>query len=151
LQMLSRQTYERFVLPHHQTLYGRIAAGRRFIHLCGHATQHYEVLHSELGISLIDGPGPFVDHAYYLERLGPNFGFNAQTDHSVLAHGSAADIEMMMRRLLTPRTKLPGRFTIVGFVTRDTPLANVELCYRLGRELGMIDPGQAAEMRCRRR
>ena len=55
----------------HERLYSAMSLGRRDIHLCGRASQHYRVLHRRLGIGVIDGPGPFVDHAAYLAEIGP--------------------------------------------------------------------------------
>ncbi|MHB0878358.1 MAG: uroporphyrinogen decarboxylase family protein [Anaerolineae bacterium] len=141
LQMISAATYERFVLPCHLALFEAACTGERSLHLCGRSWQHYEALRWKLGISLIDGPGPFVDHGRYLRDLGPGFGFNAQTDHSVLAYGSPADVDEMMRRLLSPEAKQPGRFNVVGYVARDTPLRNLEACYSAGLKYGSIGAG----------
>jgi hypothetical protein len=138
LQLLSPGSYERLVLPHHEWLYTAVTTGPRGIHLCGRAAQHYRVLRSRLNVTTIDGPGPFVDHASYLKEFGPEFAFVAQTDHSVLAGGTPGDIEGMMRGLLSPGARLPGRFQVLGYVTRDTPLANVQLAYEAGRRFGRI-------------
>jgi len=105
LQLLSPATYERFVLPHHERIYGAMTDGKRNMHLCGRSMQHYRVLNRKLGISAIDGPGPFVDHAAYLAELGPDFAFSAQTDNSTLAYGSAGDIRTMMAKLLNPGSR----------------------------------------------
>ncbi|MGQ9554563.1 MAG: hypothetical protein ACUVWR_10660 [Anaerolineae bacterium] len=138
LQIISAPAYEQFVLPCHQRLYASTGKPKRGIHLCGWASQHYEVLHRKLGITNIDGPGPFVDHGYYLESLGPDFSFNAQTDHTVLEYGTPTEVKEMMRNLLKPQVKVPGRFNVVGFVARDTPLPNVYACYEAGRRYGGI-------------
>jgi hypothetical protein len=136
LQMISAEQHERFVLPCHERLMSAMTTGSRAMHLCGRASQHYEVLHRRLGITALDGPGPFVDHGDYLERFGPDFSIAAQTDHSVLACGTDAGIRGMMRRLFTPRARIPGRFQVMGFVLRDTALEKVATCYRAGREYG---------------
>lgn len=86
----------------------------------------------------MDGPGPFINHAHWLERLGPDFAFNAQTNHTVLATDSEDEIRRMMQGLLTPGAKLPGRFQILGYITKDTPTRNLEVCYQAGREYGSI-------------
>jgi hypothetical protein len=139
LQMLSAASYERFVLPCHQRLYAVMTAdGPRGLHLCGHSTQHYPALVRRLGVSCLDGPGPFVDHGYYLQALGPELAFNAQTDHAILLHGSASEVEAMMRGLLSPAAKQPGRFNLLGYLVRATPLANVAACYRAGVAYGEI-------------
>lgn len=138
LQMISAETYERFVLPCHERLYSEMTRGRRRLHLCGRAAQHFETLRWKLNVTSIDGPGPFVDHGRYLETLGPDFRIDAQTDHSVLEKGSKTEIQAMMRQLLTPRARLPGRYQILGYVTRETPMSNVQACYQAGLEYGVI-------------
>ncbi|MDO8587202.1 MAG: uroporphyrinogen decarboxylase family protein [Armatimonadota bacterium] len=139
LALISAELYERAVLPAHERLFSMMTTGPRSIHLCGRASQHYETLVRKLGITHIDGPGPFVDHGHCLETLGPDLAFAAQTDNSVLAYGSEAEIDEMMRNLLTPAAKLPGRFQVVGFVTRDTALENVRACYEAGLRYGVIE------------
>ena len=141
LQMISSEAYERFVLPCHERLYSAMTTGSRSIHLCGRSTQHYEALRWKARVTHIDGPGPFVDHAHYLEAFGPEFSFAGQTDHSVLAHGSETEIDKMMRKVLTPGAKIPGRFQILGYVTRDTPLENVRACYQAGLRHGTVRGG----------
>jgi hypothetical protein len=139
LQLISAAMYERFVLPCHERLYRAMTTGPRRLHLCGHAAQHYRVLRQRLGVSALDGPGPFVDHGRWLADLGPGFSLSAQTDHTVLEQGDLDAIEAMMARLLTPGTRQPGRFQIMGFLTRHTPLAHVEACYQAGLRHGRIE------------
>ena len=138
LQLISASCYERFVLPWHERLYSAMTTGPRGVHLCGHAAQHFGLLRRKLGVTLIDGPGPFVDHAYYLQEFGPDFCFQAQLDHSILERGGPEEIDRMTRDLLQPGCKLPGRFQVMGFVTRHTPLANVRACYEAARRHGRI-------------
>jgi len=139
LQLISEEMYERFVLPCHERLYSAMTTGLRSLHLCGPCCQHYSALRWKLDVTAIDGPGPFADHGHYLRRFGPEFSFCAQTDNAVLANGSEEDVDSMVRRLLTPGAKVPGRFQIVGFLTRRTPLRNVRACYRAGRKYGVIE------------
>ena len=80
-----------------------------------------------------------MDHGEFLEKLSPDFAFGAQTNHSVLGQGTPEQIETMMRGLLNPRTKVPGRFYLKGYVNWSTKLENVRLCYELGRRLGTIE------------
>jgi len=138
LQLISAEAYERFVLPCHERLYSAMTTGKRRMHLCGRSTQHYHPLRHKLNVTAIDGPGPFVDHARYLKELGPDFSLVAQTDHSVLANGTEAQIDDMVRGLLSKEAKVPGRFQIVGFLTRHTPLQNVKACYQAGKRHGII-------------
>ncbi|MEK6570466.1 MAG: uroporphyrinogen decarboxylase family protein, partial [Bacteroidota bacterium] len=138
LQLISTEMYERFVLPCHERLYSAMTAGKRRMHLCGRSSQHYHTLRHKLNVTAIDGPSPFVDHGQYLRELGPDFSFVAQTDHSVLANGSESQIDEMLRGLLSNEAKIPGRFQVMGFVTRHTPLRNVEICYQAGRKYGAI-------------
>ena len=138
LQLISAEIYKQFVLPYHERLYSAMGKGARSMHLCGLSSQHYGVLRNKLKITAIDGPGPFVDHGHYLQELGPDFAFSAQTDHSILAKGSKSEIESMIKQLLKPEAKIPGRFSIMGFLDRETPLYNVKICYEAGRKYGVI-------------
>lgn len=139
LQMISPDMYERFVMPRHERLYSVMATGTRSMHLCGKSSQHYENLRRKMNVTCIDGPGPFIDHAYWLEKLGPDFAFNAQVNHTTLMSGTEGEIRGMMADLMTPGAKLPGRFQVLGYITRDTPPRNLEICYRAGREYGVIE------------
>jgi len=138
LQLISPSCYERFVLPHHERLYSAMTTGPRGMHLCGHSAQHFELLYHRLNVTILDGPGPFVDHAHYLREFGPDFTLQAQLDHSILERGTAADIDRMMRDLLRPGCRLPGRFQVMGFLTRHTPLRNVRACYESALTHGRI-------------
>ena len=134
-----REFYQKFVLPCHERLYSTMTTGERRIHLCGHAAQHFPALHQDLGVTAIDGPGPFVDHAECFDTLGPDFSFAAQMDHSVLANGATEDIHRMMSGLLTPGAKRPGRFQILGYVTARTPLENIREAYLAAEIFGEIE------------
>ena len=138
LDLISPQTYERFVLPWHEQLYSAFTTGPRAIHLCGHAAQHFDTLYHKLGVTTIDGPGPWVDHSHYLRDFGEGFSFQAQLDHTVLERGSPAQIDAMMHDLLQPGCRIPGRFQVMGFVSKHTPLDNVRHCYEAGRTYGAI-------------
>ncbi|MFA5857755.1 MAG: uroporphyrinogen decarboxylase family protein [Elusimicrobiota bacterium] len=139
IQMISQDVYEQFVLPHHLKLYNSFNRSGRGMHLCGRSMQHYKTLHDKLGILCIDGPGVFADHGEYLKEFGGGFSFQAQTDHTVLGLGTAEQIEDMVKQLLRPETKIPGRFNIIGFIHKETRLENIELCYNLVRKYGIID------------
>ena len=137
LQMISPETYRRFVLPHHERIFSTFTTGRRSMHLCGHAQQHYETLHHELGITALDGPGPLADLGSCLTRM-PELSISAQTDHTLLITGPNTDIDRMMQTMLTPETRQPGRYRITGFIIPDTPLANVGTMYEAGKAYGRI-------------
>ena len=140
LVLISGETYRQFVLPQHKRLYGARSAGPyNSMHLCGRAMQHYRCLHEDLSIRTIDGPGTFVDHGTFLAELGEDFAFNAQMDHSVLLHGSKADVERMIRGLMTAGAKQPGHFQIMGFIVRNTPMDNVRAAYAAALRYGEID------------
>ena len=137
LQLISPETYRRLVLPHHQRYYAAFTTGWRSMHLCGYAQQHYETLHRQLGITALDGPGPFADLGGCLTRM-PELSISAQTDHTLLITGPDADIDQMMRSMLMPETKQPGRYRITGFIVPDTPLANVRRMVEAGKTYGKI-------------
>jgi len=140
LQLISSEDYERFVLPHHERLYQSMTTGKRSFHVCGYAAQHFESLHRKLDVACIDGPGPFVDHARFFERLGPQFTFIAQVDHSVVAHGTDEHVEAMMKSILSEGAKIPGRFQLEGFLDRSTPLRKIDLCYEYAKKYGRVSP-----------
>ncbi len=139
LQLLSPALYQQFVLPCHEHFYKALTTGARSMHLCGYAEQHFEALRWQLGITLLDGPGPFVHHAKWLARLGPDFAFNAQVDHSVLMEGTPSQVREHVRQLLAPGAKLPGRFQVLGYLVRQTPLANAWACYEAGLDFGSCE------------
>ena len=139
LQLLSPDLYERFILPCHEQLFTAMTTGRRGMHLCGFSSQHFVTLNRKLAIKTIDGPGTFVDHGYYLQAFSPDFTFNAQTDHGIVTSGSPSEIEAMIQGMLTPDAKVAGRYNIVGFVERDTPLENVAICYQAGVRAGQVE------------
>jgi hypothetical protein len=139
LQMISVDQYNRFVLPFHEQLYSTMATGGRSMHLCGPATQHYENLYRKLHIVAIDGPGTFADHGKYLAELGPDFSFSAQANHTTLGFGTKQEIDEMLRKMLTPEAKQAGRFQIMGFLNRHTPLENVQAFYEAGKKYGVIE------------
>jgi hypothetical protein len=140
LQLLSPDLYERFVLPCHEQLFTSMTTGRRGMHLCGYSSQHFETLYRKLAVKTIDGPGTFVDHGYYLKEFAPDFAFNAQPDHGIVTFGTPREIETMVQGMLTPGARIAGRFNIVGFVERDTPLENVAHFYHAGVQAGQIAP-----------
>ncbi len=137
LQLISAATYRECVLPCHQRLYATMTDGRRSIHLCGHATQHYESLYQDLGIRTLDGPGPFVDYGELLAAY-PELTINAQVDHTVLLLGPREAIERMVRQMLTPAARQPGRLQVMGFLVPETPLENVRYLYEVGRGAGRL-------------
>ncbi|MFQ6096546.1 MAG: uroporphyrinogen decarboxylase family protein [Armatimonadota bacterium] len=139
LQFISREMYERFVLPHHRRVYAAMTTGDRHMHLCGYAQQHFRVLYDALRITTLDGPGTFVDHGALLSEM-PRLNVNAQCDHTVLLLGPTSEIEGMMRRMLTGAAKQPGRFQIAGFLLRDTPPSHVRAMYEAGKRHGGIRP-----------
>lgn len=140
LQMISAELFEQFVLPCQERYYQAFTTGWRGIHLCGYSTQHYKVLHDKLGVTVFDGPGIFADHARYFRELGPDIKFiTARFDNSVLGMGSGQELEDMVKKLLHPGTKLPGRFMLSGYVHRLTRLENIAQCYRLVKKYGVIE------------
>lgn len=138
LQLISSHMYEEFVLPRHERMYSAMTTGKRNIHLCGRAEQHYRALCDRLGIRTIDGPGTFVDHGKWLTQL-PELRINAQTNHTTLMLGPDSAIEEMMRLMLTHEAKQPGRFLVMGFLLRGTPLSHVRAAYEAGKKYGLID------------
>ena len=137
LQLISGHMYEEFVRPCHERLYSAMTTGARNIHLCGRAEQHYRTLYDRLGVRTIDGPGTFVDHGKWLTEL-PELRINAQTNHTTLMLGPASAIEEMMRSMLTEEAKQPGRFLVMGFLLRATPLSHVQAAYEAGKRYGVV-------------
>ena len=45
----------------------------------------------------------------------------------------------MVRGLLTPGARVPGRFSVMGFITRDTPLENLTIRYKAARRFGRVE------------
>ena len=139
IHMISKKMYDDMVLPCHEKLYAHFAGdGRRGIHLCGRAEQHFETLYRKLNVTYIDGPGPFVDHAKYLEEFGPDFSFTGRLNTTTECFGDEPAIRDMIVRLMTPGAKQPGRFSLLGYVQRDSRLDAVRLIYSLIKQYGKI-------------
>lgn len=138
IQMLSPEAYERLVLPCHEHLYSALTTGKRMIHLCGRAMQHYPLLYHKLGVTHIDGPGAFADHGKFLAEM-PALSLAAQMQHTCLISGPDSAIERMLGGILSKTAKQPGRFQLMGFITAATPMANVRTAYELGKDLGVIE------------
>jgi uroporphyrinogen-III decarboxylase len=145
LQVISRDTYEQMLLPHHERIYSAMTGGKRHMHLCGYAQQHFETLYAKLGIRSLDGPGPFVDHGPLLAEM-PELTISAQADHTTLMLGPVSDIDDMMRGMLTDGSKQPGRYVLSGFLARQTPLEHVRAMYEAGRRHGVIDHQRRGEL-----
>lgn len=139
LQLISRDMYERIVLPHHERIYSAMTIGKRGMHLCGHAQQHFRTLYEALDITSLDGPGTFVDHGALLAAM-PQLTISAQTDHTITLLGSIPKIEEMMHGMLRSSSKQPGRFFITGGLCPTTPLAHVRATYEAGKREGRIRP-----------
>jgi len=137
LQMISRDVYEAFVLPCHEALCSALTTGKRAIHLCGHATQHYRSLYDKAGITHIDGPGVFADHGRYMAEM-PGLSFAAQMHSTCLNTGTDAEIGEMLKGLMTDGAKRAGRFEVVGFINGETPIEKIRTAYQMGREYGPI-------------
>lgn len=137
LELISEASFRQFVLPHYQRMFDALTTGGRRIHLCGRATQHFRSLYDDLGMTHLDGPGTFVDHGQLLAEM-PKLSISAQCDHTRLDRGPAEDIDAMMRGMLTKSARVPGRFYVMGFLFRDTPVENARAFYEAGRRHGGI-------------
>jgi hypothetical protein len=137
LQLISPAAYRRCILPHHQRLYAAMTTGPRHIHLCGRSAQHFRTLYEELGITTLDGPGPFVDHGALLAAM-PGLRINAQADHTVLLLGPEGAIRAMVEGLLSPAARQPGRMNVMGFIGPATPPAHLRAMYEAGLAFGRI-------------
>jgi hypothetical protein len=137
VQFISPRAYVETVLPSHERIYAAMTTGARSMHLCGHSQQHFAALYHQLGIRLLDGPGPFVDWGALLETY-PGLSINAQADHTRLLLGPCEDIRQMLREALTEGARQPGRLQVMGFLAPQTPLSHLRCMYEAGRELGRI-------------
>ena len=59
-------------------------------------------------------------------------------DHSILMLGPARDVADMMRGLLTPGDKQPGRFRVTGFIVLRSRLDQPRAAYETGLEYGRM-------------
>ena len=139
LQFISADTYRRSVLPHHERIYSAMTTGLRTLHLCGHSAQHFRALYDLLGITVLDGPGPFVDHGAFLAEM-PKLSFNGQVDHTALLLGPPSAIDEMLRGVLTASAKQPGRLNLMGYVGPETPRSHLEAMYDAGKRHGRLAP-----------
>ena len=137
LQLISERSFREHVLPHLRRLYDRMSTGRRTVHLCGKSQQHYKTLHEELGVTLFDGPGVYVDLGWMREQCAGEIEVNAQFNNTVLITVPAAEIEREIARVLTPAAKA-GKLNLVGYVPLGATAENLAAAYELGKKHGQM-------------
>lgn len=135
LQLLSARTCREQVLPHLRRLYDRMSRGPRLIHLCGKSHQHYRLLHEELGITVFDGPGIYVDPGWVREQCAGEIEINAQFNNALLVTGPAAALEQEIARVLTPAAKA-GKLNLVGYVPLGAKPEYLALAYEAAKQHG---------------
>lgn len=128
LQLISERTFREQVLPHVRRVYDRMSRGPRSIHLCGKSHQHYRALHEELGITVFDGPGIYVDLGWVREQCGGEIEITAQFNNAVLVTGPPAAVEREIARVLTPAAKR-GKLNLMGYVPLGTRPEYLALAY----------------------
>ncbi len=137
LQLISERTFREQVLPHMRRLYDRMSRGPRSIHLCGKSHQHYRTLHEELGVTVFDGPGIYVDLGWVREQCAGEIEITAQFNNALLVTGPPAAIEREIARVLTPAAKR-GKLNLVGYVPLGAKPEYVALAYERGKQRGKI-------------
>ena len=139
-ELISDDSYRKFVLPFHKILYSEMAEKRpRWFHLCGHAQHLFKTLYQELGITTFDGPGPFIDLVKMRKDLGKEVKINLRMDTNVLRNGPADLIEEMVKELLKDEVKGGGKLELCGYVLKGTPLEHLEVMYEAGLKYGKLE------------
>jgi len=115
-----------------------MTTGAKGMHLCGHAQQHFQTLHDELGITSFDGPGPFVDIARMRADIGEPIFISAQMNHSITRTGPPELIDKTIKGILTEGAKVPGKLTLLGYIPKGTPLEHLKIMYESGKRHGVI-------------
>lgn len=138
IQLLSNKVYREFVLPYHKRLFDEMTTGSRSIHLCGYAQQHFKTIHDELGVTSFDGPGPFVDMAKMRADIDEPIFITARTNSTVIQTGPAELIDEEMKNLFNESAKVPGKFTLLGYISKGTPMENLKIMYESGKKHGVI-------------
>jgi hypothetical protein len=142
IALISTRMYREHVLPYHRRLYDRFGTDKmRSIHLCGDATRHFVTLRDELGIQSFDTGFP-VDFAALRAQLGPGIRIQGGPHVALLRHGTPADVEAEVRRIMQSGVREGGLFVLRegNNMAPETPLANLEAMVRTGRAMGSLTP-----------
>jgi len=138
IALLSTEMYREFVLPCHRRMLSELTeGGPNSMHLCGDATRHFPLLRDELNIQSFDTGFP-VDFAWLREALGPDVEIHGGPHVDLLQRGTPEEVAAETRRILESGVMRGGRFHLRegNNLAPRTPLANIEACYRAGREWG---------------
>jgi uroporphyrinogen-III decarboxylase len=140
IALISTRMYREHVLPYHRRLYDRFGTGKmRSIHLCGDATRHFVTLRDELGIQSFDTGFP-VDFAGLRAQLGTGVRIQGGPHVALLRHGTPADVEAEVRRIMLSGVRDGGLFVLRegNNMAPETPILNLEAMVRVGRAMGSL-------------
>ncbi|MGQ9553290.1 MAG: uroporphyrinogen decarboxylase family protein [Anaerolineae bacterium] len=138
IELLSNQTYRRFVLPYHKRLFAEFSlGGPNSVHLCGRASQHFKTLRDELNIQAFDTGFP-SDLGRCRRELGPDVQLRGNIHPELLREGPAAAIRQAVKELCQSGVMEGGRFIMCegNNVAPHTPLEHMRVMYEAGKEYG---------------
>ncbi len=139
--MISAQTYQECVLPHHREWYEAGPPGSvRCMHLCGDATRHFGTIHRKLGVTSFDTGFP-IDFQAMREELGPDVELTGGVEISLLLEGTPDQVYERSRAILESGVKKGGRFVLQegNNLPPFVPLDNLEAMYRACLAFGACD------------
>ena len=143
VEQISRETYERFVLPYDNRLAD--ACHPVGIHHCGSVNQVLEGYAKVHHLDFIEiGFGSDVKRARQV--FGPKVAVNARINPVLMKNGAPQDVENEVKRLITEGAPLHNFSIDTVGLTYGTPDENVKAARRTAAEYGKIhseDPGKA--------
>ncbi|MEG0693392.1 MAG: uroporphyrinogen decarboxylase family protein [Oscillospiraceae bacterium] len=101
IAMLSKNDYEKFILPFHKQLKEELCTGENGIgvHLCGDATRHFKTMVDELDVRSFDTGFP-VAHGKLVRELGPDIAIYGGVHIELLRNGTPEQVKKETIRIL---------------------------------------------------
>ena len=142
IQLLSREDYEKFVLPSHKKILRELTdgTGRNSIHLCGDATRHFKKIQDELSVYSFDTGFP-INFKATLESLSPETQINGGVHVETLMRGTADKIREAVENICGEVKPLSKKFIMreANNLSPKTPLENISAMYEAVKEFGRFE------------
>ena len=138
IQLLSPETYRRFVLPRHKRLIKTFSqGGPNWIHLCGNVMQHIKTLQNELNIQEFETGFPW-DLGEARRILGEEVLLIGNLAPHILLRGSEKKIIEETKQIMGSGVKEGGRFILQDGhnLAPCTPIDNLQTMYAAGKKYG---------------
>lgn len=139
IDMLSPETYQRFIVPIIHEMndrYGQKAPTS--LHHCGKGVHLFDIMQREFGITHMDAiTYPMVDIAAVRRQVGQDVWLAGCIAEEIVSMGPPAKIRQTVKELMESGAKGDGRFSLsVGDMLKGTPMAHRVALYQSVKEFG---------------